>query len=444
MESLFSGFQLIYIRLLDYNVDVSIMICLVYIIRLATQKRLPSWWNYSLWLILLIRMLIPFGFEKYLDLFNFVPALTENGLLELSPIIISANSKTQVWNLQIEQVLLAVWLGGVILFGAYILFKNFNFWMIIKSKPLLTDKKVLDLLEECKNRMKIHTVLGIIITEKVRSPALFGYIRPRLLLPEGTLEKLNNTELAYIFMHELGHLKHHDIGISWLLSIMQIIHWFNPLVWLAFYHMRVDQETACDASVLSRIKHSQSTDYANAIIGFLIKFRQNHQLPALAGIMETKSQTKRRITMISNYKSSSRKNTVVAFALLILIGFISFTLSCISGVKQAQPEKGAYNLNELDTKPRVTRRFPPKYPYEAAQQGIEGKVLIKFVLTKEGTVKEPLVVESNPEGVFDEAALEAVKQYKFNPGTIDGKAVDCIIRMPIVFELGAGPEKTDS
>jgi protein TonB len=208
--------------------------------------------------------------------------------------------------------------------------------------------------------------------------------------------------------------------------------------------MRVDQETACDASVLSRIKHSQSTDYANAIIGFLIKFRQNHQLPALAGIMETKSQTKRRITMISNYKSSSRKNTVVAFALLILIGFISFTLSCISGVKQAQPEKGAYNLNELDTKPRVTRRFPPKYPYEAAQQGIEGKVLIKFVLTKEGTVKEPLVVESNPEGVFDEAALEAVKQYKFNPGTIDGKAVDCIIRMPIVFELGAGPEKTDS
>lgn len=443
MESLLSGFQIMFIRFLDYTMDVSILICLIFIIRFAAHRKLPAWWNYSLWLILLIRMLFPLGFEKYLNLFNFVPALTENTLLELSPIIISATSKTQVWNLQIEKLLLFGWLGGVILFGAYILFKNLNFWLIIKSKPLLTDKNLLDLLEECKKQMKIHTVLGIIITDKVRSPALFGYIRPRLLLPEGTLEKLNNTELAYIFMHELGHVKHHDVGISWLLSIIQIIHWFNPLVWLAFYHMRVDQETACDASVLSKIKHNQSTDYANAIIGFLEKFRQNHQLPALAGIIETKSQTKRRITMITNYKRFSGKRTVAAFALLISICFISFTLSCLSGVKQVQTEKKAYTLDELGTKPNVVSAVPPKYPYEAAQQGLQGKVVVKFVLTKEGTVKEPTIFKSSPEGVFDEAALEAVKQYKFNPGTIDGKAVDCIVRMPIVFELGAGPEKTD-
>jgi TonB family protein len=389
-------------------------------------------------------MFIPLEFKRLLNLFNLVPVLTENSLFELSAITIGASSKALRWNLHVNQALLFLWFIGVMVLGIYILSKNLNFWVIIKKQPLLIDKKMLDLLEECKSRMRINTVLGVIVTDKVKSPALFGYIQPRLLLPEGILEKHNDAELAYVFMHELGHLKRHDIGISWLLTIMQIIHWFNPLVWLAFYQMRVDQESACDASVLSRIKQNQSADYANAIIGFLEKFCQNRQLPALVGVLENKSQIKRRIAMITYYKILSRKMTFVAFLLLISIGFISFTLSCLSGVKQAQTEKGAYTLDELSTKPSYIHVVPPNYPSAAAQESIEGKVMVKFVVTKEGAVREPIIVESSPEGVFDEAAIEAVKQYKFNPGTINGKAVDCIVIQPVNFKLAPGPKETDS
>jgi len=444
MENIFSGSQTLFIRLLDYTVDVSIIICFIFIIRFITGKKLPAWWHYSLWLILLLFMLIPLEFKRLLNLSNFVPVLTENNLFELSAIKIGTFSTAQGWDLSVEKTLIFLWFMGVMVLGIYILFKNLNFWAIIKEKPLLIDKKVLDLLEECKGRMRINTVLGVIVTDKVKSPALFGYIRPRLLLPEGILEKLNDAELAYVFMHELGHLKRHDIGISWLLTIMQIIHWFNPLVWLAFYHMRIDQESACDASVLSRIKQNQSADYANAIIGFLEKFCQNRQLPALVGVLENKSQIKRRIAMITYYKILSRKMTFMAFALLISIGFISFTLSCLSGVKQPQTEKREYTLDELGTKPNVLHAVMPRYPFEAAQQGIKGKVLVQFIVTKEGIAKEPVVVESSPEGVFDEAALEAVKQYKFNPGTIGGEVVNCIVKMPIIFELGPEQEETSN
>jgi TonB family protein len=280
----------------------------------------------------------------------------------------------------------------------------------------------------------------------VKSPALFGYFRPRLLLPEGTLEKLNHTELAYIFMHELGHLKHHDLGISWLLSIMQIIHWFNPLVWLAFYQTRVDQETACDASVLSRLDHSRSTDYANAIIGFLEKFRQNRPLPALAGILETKSQTKRRIVMITDYKSFSRKKTVVAFALLICFCFISLTLSCVSGVsgEKTVDTKRVYNLQEPDTPPSPIRRVDAIYPFEAKTQKIEGRVVVDFVVTEEGTVRDVSVVKSSPEAVFDQAAIKAIKQWKFDPGKIGGKPVETRVRTPFVFEYSQVPTVPDN
>ena len=307
--------------------------------------------------------------------------------------------------------------------------------MIIKSRPLLTDQKLLDLLEECKRRMKIHTVLGVIITDKVKSPALFGYIRPRLLLPPGILEKLNEDELTYVFMHELGHLKRHDIGVSWLITLLQIFNWFNPLAWLAFYQMRIDQESACDASVLSRIKPTQSADYANTIIGFLEKFCQNRQLPALAGVMESKSQMRRRIAMITYYKRFSRKMTLAAFALLISVGFISFALSGFAEVKQGQTgndnESGDpyYELSALDQPPRLISSIVPEYPFAAKRKKIEGSVVLKFVVTKKGYAKEPMVVKSFPAGVFDESALKAIVQFHYEPAIKDGKAVNCIVHV---------------
>jgi bla regulator protein BlaR1 len=444
MEPLFSGLQTLFIGLLNYTIGVSIMIGLIFIIRSVTGKKLPAWWHYSLWLILLIRMLIPLKFENLSNLFNYVPVLGESSLFELSAITINASSTAQGWDLPVEKWLVLLWLTGVMVLGIYIFYKNLKFWIMVKQESLLIDKRVLDLLEDCKRRMKINTVLGIMVTGKVKSPALFGYIRPRLLLPDGILEELNDTELAYVFMHELGHLKRHDIGISWLLTLLQIIHWFNPLVWLAFYQMRVDQESACDASVLSRIKHNQCVDYANTIIGFLERFCRNRQLPALVGILENKTQIERRIAMITYYKRLSPRMTYAVFALLISIGLISFALSGCAGVKQAQTEKGVYALDKLGTKPSVIYAVPPKYPYEAAQERIEGKAIVKFVVTKGGAVREPTIVESSPEGIFDEAAIEAAKQYKFKPGTIDGKAVDCIVRLPVIFELGPEQKETSN
>ena len=77
----------------------------------------------------------------------------------------------------------------------------------------------------------------------------------------------------------------------------------------------------------------------------------------------------------------------------------------------------------------------PMYPLEAKEQGTEGRVVLKMVVTKEGTALDPVVFNSSHEGLFDASAIEAVKQYKFTPGTIKGKPVDCIVRIPVVYAL---------
>lgn len=95
----------------------------------------------------------------------------------------------------------------------------------------------------------------------------------------------------------------------------------------------------------------------------------------------------------------------------------------------------AFSLNEVDQPPRVLRALPPRYPFEAKQKGISGKVVLRFVVDANGNAQEPQVVSSDPKGVFDEAALEAVVKYKFRPAMKGGKAVDCIVKLPIAFSL---------
>ena len=659
---------------IDYTIDISIFICIIFIIKTIISRRLPAWWHYGLWLVLLVRMLFPWKYVRTSQLPELIPLPLPNIHILDSMILgknmmvldIAKGASVNIHGLSIsfDKALLYTWLAGAVLLGLYTLFRNLRFWIRIKQKPMLIEREILDLLEECKTRMKINTIVGITVTDLVESPALFGYLRPRLLLPEGVPEKLTREELAYVFMHELGHLKRHDIGISWIITFLQVFHWFNPFVWLAFYQMRIDQESACDASVLSKIMHNQSKDYANSIVGFLEKFCQNSQLPAMAGIIENKSQMKRRIAMIVKYRKSSKKITIGAIVMLLFTGFVFYTLTGFAQDKQAnsnetelssdaqkamvtaqefiqkndfssarkplldyiaanpgqipkdiylmlgycwygdhkieealqvfeegyesypdnfdlmsyyaatlyetgyyteaapmmeklyekdvkkqtryleaawgayyqvknyedairvlkkmisvsdapksqwytmifqiyyndikdqekaeeilneaiekfpeeknffqslnkggkgdtvisgfyrppeekskgsQPESRnntgnnpdslyvtSFNLNEVNQPPRVIRAVNPGYPAEAIQKGLEGKVKIRFIVDSEGHVKEPEVVESVHEGVFDEAALEAVKKYLFKPAVKDGKNVDCIVKVPIVFSI---------
>ena len=96
----------------------------------------------------------------------------------------------------------------------------------------------------------------------------------------------------------------------------------------------------------------------------------------------------------------------------------------------------AFNLNEVDQPPRLIRAIKPIYPFEAQQKGISGRVVLRFVVDKNGQAQEAEVVESEPEGVFDESALAVVKKYKFRPAMKGGKPVDCIVRLPIKFSVG--------
>ncbi|NNF99446.1 MAG: energy transducer TonB [Desulfobacteraceae bacterium] len=110
------------------------------------------------------------------------------------------------------------------------------------------------------------------------------------------------------------------------------------------------------------------------------------------------------------------------------------SMTGINGFK-TEMQKIEFELSEVDNPPRVTRRVPAMYPFSAKRRGIKGKVLIRCLVGIDGIARKHRIISSEPEGVFDEAALSALERWRFKPGILGGEPVPTWVRVPFVFEL---------
>lgn len=368
--------------LLRTTLQASLLILLILLVQYILGDMLGIRWRYCLWLLLLVRMVLPWAPQSRISIFNLIPAgrqqvsmergpsdvpdyradsgpvVTQDGgqapgtpaeasqtvpqptrvslqmpqeaeadleqpaVME-SPSDLQSVSDLRRGRFEIGGLLPLVWLGGVVALAGFVCVGNFSLWRIVKRERCLTDQRILELVEDCKSQMAVQTVLGVVATDRVKSPALFGFVRPRLLLPKKMIEELGMDELRHVFLHELAHLRRHDIFVGYLVSVLQILHWFNPLVWLAFHRLGADRELACDALALSTMDADESAKYGRTVVHLLEDFLRPRRLPSLAGISEDKSRMKRRITMIARFKKSSYRWSPPAVVLLIILGCVS-------------------------------------------------------------------------------------------------------------------------
>ena len=352
--------------ILRTSVHVSLLIVLVFAVQLIFRRLLSPRWRYILWLLVALRMVMPALPSSNLSMFNLNRLFFERTKLTLNSVGFSvpAPFKTimrkiippvsdqgiqeepsqalaglpQFNHAYLRKALFIMWLTGIGFLLASVIWEHYRFSSrVIRRRPI-TDPAILNLLEDCKTEMRIHAPINIIAAPNVGSPMLLGFIRPRLLLPEIMVQSFTPGELRYVLLHELGHLKRHDIAVNWLTTVLQILHWFNPLVWLAFHQMRVDREQACDAFVLAHVnkqtlKTKERSDideekmiYGRAIIKLLDLFqKRNSPIPGLVGIMEEKKQMKTRMKMIAQFTFDSYRWSIPALVIMAIIAVVGFT-----------------------------------------------------------------------------------------------------------------------
>ena len=317
------------------SLQASVLIILVLVVQRCLGRRLPPRWRYALWLLVLLRLALPWTISSPVSLFNIVklPADVRHAKLEPAPARLpdpgaqpTALHSTRSTSAPSAPVhwLRWVWLGGALCVAGGSLISHYRIRRRVAWRRPLTDEPTLNLFEDCKALMAITTPVALIETEAVASPTLFGFVRPRVLLPVGLTRSFTPQELRHIFLHELAHIRRHDVFIGWLMLLLQAVHWFNPLVWLAFYQMRADRELACDALALQYADPGENEAYGLTIVKLLERFGQSVWAPSLAGILETKQQLKERIVMIAKFGRTNR-GLALAVALIAALTLVTLT-----------------------------------------------------------------------------------------------------------------------
>jgi bla regulator protein blaR1 len=165
----------------------------------------------------------------------------------------------------------------------------------------------------------------IVVSDAIGAPALCGMFRPKILFPPGLLERLTPLEVKLIVAHEMGHCDRWDLGAQALIHAAQILHWFNPLVWVAARVARQDCELACDEHVLRRSGSVEPRIYGATLIKIIGLVSQTVKAPLILGIVESKQHMKRRIEMIIANNTPTFARTLAGCTLLGLVGVLSLT-----------------------------------------------------------------------------------------------------------------------
>ena len=350
--------------------QASVVIALVLLTQWLLRDRLSPRWRHGLWLLVVIRLALPWSVETPVSLFNLLDAKStgrSHGFADNTSVLeVGAQDEVALipswltsrsggsWSV----LLPSLWLSGAVVLLCYLRISSWRLGQTVRRHRPITDSAVLNLLEDCKQEMGVRTPLSLVELPVVSSPSLFGFIRPRLLLPEGLTHKFSPAELRYVFLHELGHIKRADILVNWLTTAALILHWFNPLVWYAFARMRVEGELACDALALSQGRETENLSYGQTIIRLVESFSRPALMPGLVGILENNHQMKRRISMIAKIKKADNRPLLVA-ALLGALALVTLT-DAQSGPGSQEPRASDAASAQLDPKgpPRIIATSP--------------------------------------------------------------------------------------
>ena len=213
-----------------------------------------------------------------------------------------------------EWPLFEIWLSGVLVCLGLVGYFSLKQSKKLNSRVPLLDDATKVLLNDCRKRVGINQFVGLSECTQLPSPALYGLFKPEIILPVGLLDELSSEEIEHVFLHELTHLKKGDNWWNCFFLTVQLLNWYNPLVWWFRSRTQELQEQACDVQVISYLKEPKA--YASTLIKVL-EFPDVAQWPRIQGVAyltENKKQLKRRIKMIG------KKQNKFGFVLTLVLG----------------------------------------------------------------------------------------------------------------------------
>lgn len=336
----------------------SLMVLILLMIKGIFRNILSSTFHYYIWIILLIKLIMPFGPQTPLNASNMHEKLFKQStskretLVSFNPqfknmksnlstidsrnlhkgLISSTYSKSLKNKLNIENALCYAWMLGTVIFALKLLagYKILRKIVIHSEKNINERHK--EILHNCMNILDIRSNVKISYSGEIDSPSLCGLLKPRILIPVSAANNVSDEEFKCIIMHELCHLKNKDIFINWIISLSSIIYWFNPILLYGFHKIRQDCEFHCDNQVISYLAEGENIQYGNALIRVLELGIKNRGVIGTAPMIMNNSEIKRRIIMISRLKKVNKKSILLGCFIAAAAASIAILINVSSPV----------------------------------------------------------------------------------------------------------------
>jgi beta-lactamase regulating signal transducer with metallopeptidase domain len=309
------------------------------------RGRIPQQILFIGWIIMALSLLVPFSLPVAWSPFNFArparwvptaglsaiesPTPPQSIIAAAEPIALTAPTTSPVHGLMDAwtpiRILAIIWLVGIGgLLGVRLLAWG-RFYRRLRRLPAGASLRISTTVAECAKTLRIKGPISIRVTDEAGGPALGGLRRPVVLIPTRLGEDLTADELRLVLLHELGHWRRGDMRANLLIQGAQVLHWFNPLVWLAARMARMDCELACDEFVMRRISPAGTRAYGATLLKVLGLVRGQSPTPAVLGILENKQLLKRRIQMIADYRTWTAGRVLAGLVFLALLAIAAST-----------------------------------------------------------------------------------------------------------------------
>ncbi len=314
------------------------------------KNKISRQWQYYIWLVVVLRLLLPFGPE--VSLMGKAYQTVDQAISQAAPLpqqqqpplnvpggnlapAVGAEQHNETVNSPADDITTAhplqdigvlvinhIWLMWLVaalglLIRKITIYQGFIRYIKAGLTPV-SDIQRLDELSIVAERLGIKKPIELCVNPLVSSPLLIGFFHPCIVLPNADIPE---KDFRYIVLHELTHYKRRDMFYKWLVQITVCLHWFNPLVHLMSREITKACEFSCDEAVLAKMGSGNAQDYGKTLLDAMAAVGRYKENLGAVTLSENKQLLKERINAIMNFKKKSMAMRLLTGLLTLCVMF---------------------------------------------------------------------------------------------------------------------------
>jgi len=394
----------LFLRILNMSISATWVVLAVVVLRVLLRKA-PKWVNVLLWGMVGVRLICPFSLES---VFSLIPSATTLPKEVISGPSFEVQTGVAMVDNPVNNYLDDRYFEGVTVpanHGFHVMTVLSVIWLLGMAGML-----IYTLISYLRLHRKVETAVllreNVFQSEAVGSPFVLGIMKPRIYLPF----QLDEQNLEHVVAHEQAHICRKDHWWKPLGFLLLTIHWFHPLLWLAYVLLCRDIELACDEKVIKNLSNEEKADYSQALLACSLGEGIHRRMISACPLAFGEVGVKQRIKTVLNYKKPGFWVMLLAVAACIIVAVCFLTNPKEKLLHAPEPFCHSYRISEiLYSDPQASYNYgsyAPQYQFTSdygmfeTENVLTDGVIVDGWAQRQGAFKEFKVTYENFEYYF--------------------------------------------